>query len=88
MAENRIGNEGAEAMSNMLLKNDMIHTVDLSGNNINDDGAEFICQMLMVSKCLSLWIRIIFQQWHIPAAYINCLSIYTKNVYVPADESN
>ena len=33
----------------MLLKNDMIHTVDLSGNNIDDNGAEFICSTLMVS---------------------------------------
>lgn len=32
----------------MLLKNDMIHTVDMSGNFIDDNGAEDICRMLLV----------------------------------------
>jgi Ran GTPase-activating protein (RanGAP) involved in mRNA processing and transport len=33
----------------MLLKNDMIYSLDLSGNNIEDYGAEKLCRMLLVS---------------------------------------
>lgn len=53
LAENRIGNEGAEAISDMLQKNDMIYSLDLSGNSIEDYGAEKLCRVLLVNRFLS-----------------------------------
>lgn len=53
LAENRIGNEGAEAISDMLQKNDMIYSLDLSGNSIEDYGAEKLCRVLLVNSILS-----------------------------------
>lgn len=37
----------------MLQKNDMIYSLDLSGNSIEDYGAEKLCRVLLVNRFLS-----------------------------------
>ena len=49
LANNNIGYEGLEAISNMLLDNDSITQLDLTGNNLGDEDASNIIKIMDVS---------------------------------------
>lgn len=58
----------------MLQKNDMIYSLDLSGNSIEDYGAEKLCRVLLVNI-------FVFQIW--------LLDMIKKNlIYSPASSFN
>lgn len=77
LAENRIGNEGAEAISDMLQKNDMIYSLDLSGNSIEDYGAEKLCRVLLV-KSFYIYLDVYCDLYYFDKPTKKCLFLCMK----------
>ena len=52
LGDNRIGNQGAEALADLIRSSSTLHTVILSGNSIRDEGASQLIASLSQNSSL------------------------------------
>ncbi|GBG16220.1 Nucleotide-binding oligomerization domain-containing protein 1, partial [Hondaea fermentalgiana] len=52
LGQNEIGDEGATALTNALVKNESLQSLDLNSSNIGDEGATALANALVKNESL------------------------------------